>query len=111
MYLLSQVLSVGVGVAVACMLVAKYNRTHDTGLLWLGVLLVVWPFALWCIRTITLNLRGVGSTQIREAVELLSSNYSLLPSFGTPILALIAVACLHRAKSKATEDTAPPPLP
>lgn len=103
MLLFAEVVLAGLAVATAYLLVGKYRRARDAGLLWLGVLLVIWPLANLCLWIMRLNLWRVGSSRLMEVADFLWPHYWYLYRFGAPVLGLIAVAMLYRKKRETSQ--------
>ena len=89
-------LLVGIYAVVAYLLVAKYRRTRDKGLLWLFFLLILWP--VW-----THDVRPVSRLLFVDEGEVWQHGGVLQYLFVNAFLTLIAVAMLHRKKSETSE--------
>lgn len=108
-------------VAIACVLVPKYRRTRDPGLLWLGIALVVWPLISHGFTLVRgslaqrayheenadffpYSLFSSSETPFHEVVSGFTSYSVLGQVIITQILLLTAVAFLHRTKREASEE-------
>jgi hypothetical protein len=81
------------------LLVRTYRRTHDSGFIWLGVAVLVWPLAarlLWAgLGFLVVDAGGVGPLQSRVAIQPL---FTISQQVCGLVLLLVAVLQLGKAK-------------
>ena len=91
-------------IATAWMLVVKYRRTHDSGVFWLGLALIVWPIFSLVLdyggRVLINRITEEGSIQLLSFSQVtrgyLLASLSYFSRVIASILVLIAVANLYK---------------
>ena len=87
----------GLLLVVAALLVRAYRRTHNSGFIWLGVAVLVWPLAsrlLWAgLGLFVVDAGGIGPFQSRVAMQPL---FTLSQQVCGLVLLVVAVLSLGR---------------
>jgi hypothetical protein len=87
-------------VAVAILLVRSYRRTHAIGFIWLGVAVLVWPFAAGPVRLLIARV-GLGPFDtIGQFVAFLNVSQQICG------LALLLVAVLYLGRTQMSRSNA-----
>ena len=91
----------------AVLLVRRYLRTRDAGLLWLGAAVLVWPYMSRLLQRGELRLALHSSFRFVLGVQMSPGNfYTLLQSFNQVIGAgFVLVAILYLTKNRAKQDS------
>jgi hypothetical protein len=91
----------------AVLLVRRYLRTRDAGLLWLGAAVLVWPYMSRLLQRGELRLALHSSFGFVLGEQMTPGNfYTLLQSFNQVIGAgFVLVAILYLTKNRAKQDS------
>jgi hypothetical protein len=99
-------LSPALYIIAAVLLVRRYLRTRDAGLLWLGAAVVVWPYISRLLERGELRLAVHSSLGLVLGEQMTPGNfYTLLQSFNQVVGAgFVLIAILYLTKSRAKHN-------
>jgi hypothetical protein len=100
-------LSLALFIIAAVLLVRRYLRTRDAGLLWLGGAVLVWPYISRLLERGELRLALHSSFRLKLGEQMTAGSfYALLQSFNKVIGAgFVLVAILYLTKSRAKQNS------
>ena len=101
------ILSAVLYIAAAVLLIRRYLRTRDVGLLWLGVAVLVWPYMSRLLEQGELRLALRPSFRLMFGEQMTPGNfYALTHSLNHMIgAAFVLVAILYLTKSRARQSS------